>query len=193
MNTTGVTTTFPTLHHATRATMISRTGMVAVLLLATFLRFYALDQSSLWSDEGNTWAMLGRDFGAIAQAAAADIHPPGYYWLLKLWSLIFGSSAYAMRSFSAVAGVLLVLVVDRIGRRAAPAVQGRWLGLLAAFVAAVNPFQIYYSQEARMYMLLALESAVLFGAPGHVPAAHGRKEQCNAETQRRKDAKRSIS
>jgi hypothetical protein len=29
------------------------------------------------------------------------------------------------------------------------------VGLLAAGLAAVNPFQIYYSQEARMYMLLA--------------------------------------
>ena len=36
--------------------MLYRIGMVAVLLLAAFLRFYALDQSSLWSDEGNTWA-----------------------------------------------------------------------------------------------------------------------------------------
>jgi mannosyltransferase len=146
------------------AKIFAQSALLAVLLLAAFLRFYALDQSSLWSDEGNTWAMLGRDFGAIAQAAAADIHPPGYYWLLKLWSLLFGTSAFAMRSFSAVAGVLLVAVIVLIGRRAAPGNAGSWLGLLAAFLAAVNPFQVYYSQEARMYMLLALESAVLFCA-----------------------------
>jgi uncharacterized membrane protein len=33
------------------------------------------------------------------------------------------------------------------------------LGLLAAFLAAVNPLQIYYSQEARMYSLLVLLGA----------------------------------
>ncbi|MBP8292729.1 MAG: glycosyltransferase family 39 protein, partial [Caldilineaceae bacterium] len=168
-------------------TVLYRIGVLAVLLLAAFLRFYALDQSSLWSDEGNTWAMLDRDFATIAQAAAADIHPPGYYWLLKLWSVLFGSSAYAMRSFSAVAGVLLVAVIALIGRRAAPGVRGRWLGLIAAFIAAVNPFQIYYSQEARMYMLLALESAVLFWAL--LAMSQPPTVEMNSTTQRRKDAK----
>ncbi len=186
MNTTVTTAPHRVARHAITSTALYRIGVLAVLLLATFLRFYALDGSSLWSDEGNTWAMLGRDFAAIAQAAAADIHPPGYYWMLKLWSLFFGSSAFAMRSFSAVAGVLTVLVVNRIGRRSAPDVRGRWLGLLAAFVAAVNPFQIYYSQEARMYMLLALESALLFWALLAMSQPH--KDANNSATQRCKGA-----
>jgi hypothetical protein len=138
-------------------------ALAAILLLSTLLRFYRLDASSLWSDEGNTWAMLGRGYGEIAQAAAADIHPPGYYWLLKLWSGVFGSSAWAMRSFAAVAGVLLVLVVERIARLIAPpSGSAFWLPLLAALLAALNPLLIYYSQEARMYMLLALGGAGLF-------------------------------
>ena len=139
--------------------------LAAVLLLALFLRFYRLDASSLWSDEGNTWAMIGRSFAAIAQAAAADIHPPGYYWLLKAWSLLWGTSAFAMRSFSAVAGIALVFVIERIGQQVIASGYSRWRWpLLAAFLAAVNPFQVYYSQEARMYILLALESAGLFWA-----------------------------
>ena len=141
-------------------------ALLAILLAATFLRFYRLDASSLWSDEGNTWAMLSRSYSEIAGAAAADIHPPGYYWLLKLWSSIFGTSAWAMRSFSAAAGVLLVLVVERIGRLAGCRSARRrfWLPLLAALMAAVNPLLVYYSQEARMYMLLALAGAGLFWA-----------------------------
>ena len=140
-------------------------ALLAILLAAGFLRFYRLDASSLWSDEGNTWAMLGRTYGEIAQAAAADIHPPGYYWLLKLWSILFGTSAWAMRSFSAVAGILLVLVVERIGRLlVAERTAKNWLPLLAALIAAVNPLLVYYSQEARMYMLLALAGAGLFWA-----------------------------
>ncbi len=140
-------------------------ALLAILLAATFLRFYRLDASSLWSDEGNTWAMLSRSYSEIAGAAAADIHPPGYYWLLKLWSSIFGTSAWAMRSFSAAAGVLLVVVVERIGRwLAADGSAKFWLPLLAALIAAANPLLVYYSQEARMYMLLALAGAGLFWA-----------------------------
>lgn len=136
---------------------------LVLLVLAALLRFYHLDASSLWSDEGNSWAMLGRSFGDIAAAAAADIHPPGYYWLLKLWSLLFGASATAMRALSALLGVLMVIVVTRIGRHIAPnpATQ-MWLPLLAGLLAAANPFLVYYSQEARMYILLALEAAILF-------------------------------
>jgi len=144
---------------------ISNLSIAFALLLAAFLRFYQLDGTSLWNDEGNSWAMLARSYGDIAAAAAADIHPPGYYWLLKTWSLLFGVSAWAMRSLSAVLGVLLVVLVLAIGRQVARTRPG-WssFAVLAALLAALNPFQIYYSQEARMYMLLAVEAAGLFWA-----------------------------
>jgi len=140
---------------------------VIIIGLAIFLRFYRLDGSSLWSDEGNTWAMLSRPMAQIAHDAAADIHPPGYYWLLKGWSALFGRDALGMRSFSALAGVLLVWVIYQIGLLlggSKRSTQTRWLALLAALLAALNPFQVYYSQEARMYILLALESAGLMWA-----------------------------
>lgn len=144
---------------------IERLLLVLILSLAAGMRFYQLDGSSLWSDEGNTWALLDRSFSQIARDAAADIHPPGYYWLLKVWSMVAGTSAWGMRSFSALAGLLLVYVIYRLGRlleRELPVFAGT--ALLAAFIAALNPFQIYYSQEARMYLLLALVSATLFWA-----------------------------
>jgi hypothetical protein len=40
----------------------------------------------------------------------------------------------------------------------------RWFPVLVALLVSLNPFQIYYSQEARMYMLLAVEAAGLFWA-----------------------------
>lgn len=141
-----------------------RLVLALILILAAVLRFYQLDHSSLWSDEGNTWALLGRSFTQIAQDAAADIHPPGYYWLLKVWSMIVGNDAWGMRSFSALAGVLLVYVIYQLSCTLETNPNLAGVGLLAAFLAALNPFQIYYSQEARMYMLLALESAGLFWA-----------------------------
>jgi hypothetical protein len=138
-------------------------ALAFILLLAAGLRFYRLDGSSLWSDEGNTWAIVQRSFSQIARDAALDIHPPGYYWLLKLWTTLWGIDATGLRSFSAVAGVLLVAVVYATGRRVDRA-MGMQVALPAAFLAALNPFQIYYSQEARMYLLLALAGAGLLWA-----------------------------
>ncbi|MFN8487013.1 MAG: glycosyltransferase family 39 protein [Caldilineaceae bacterium] len=137
--------------------------LLFILLLALVLRFYQLTASSLWNDEGNSWALVGRTFGQIARDAAADIHPPGYYWLLKIWTMLFGASAGGMRSLSAVLGIGLVFIVYKIGRYCAVDEASRQrTALLAALLAALNPFQVYYSQEARMYMLLTLESAGLF-------------------------------
>jgi mannosyltransferase len=130
--------------------------LLLVLVLAAAFRFYNLGSQSLWSDEGNSVALAGRSFAQIARDAANDIHPPLYYFLLRAWTLIFGTSEAALRSLSATLGVLLVLTIAELGRR----LYNRITGLAAGFIAAFSPFQVYYSQEARMYMLLALEAAL---------------------------------
>src|SRR5690606_12851500 len=84
-----------------------------------------------------------------------------YYWLLKAWTGLFGLEAAALRSLSALLGVGLAGVVYAIGAR-----RSASLGLTAALLVALNPLQVYYSQEARMYMLLALLGAGLFWALG---------------------------
>ncbi len=134
---------------------ISYLLLVLILLLASFLRFYRLDAQSLWNDEGTSVAVAGRDLATIARDAAGDIHPPLYYWLLHGWLRLTGDSEFAVRAFSALLGVLLVALTYALGRL----LTGRWAGLAAAFLAAINPFQVYYSQEARMYMLLAALTA----------------------------------
>jgi mannosyltransferase len=129
--------------------------LLLVLALAAFLRFYLLDGQSFWNDEGNSARIAERSLQLITEGAAGDIHPPLYYYLLHVWRGVFGSSEFALRSLSALLGVLLVGLTFLIGRKA----FGVGVGLLAAFLVTINSFQIYYSQEARMYMLLAVIGA----------------------------------
>lgn len=124
---------------------------VLILALAAFLRFYRIGAQSLWNDEGTSAALALRDLAAITRDAAHDIHPPLYYWLLHFWVRLWGVSEAALRSLSALLGVAVVGLVFLIGK----ALFGAQLGLLSAFLAALSPFQVYYSQETRMYMLLA--------------------------------------
>ena len=137
---------------------VANTLLWLVMLLAAALRFFRIGHQSLWADEGNSAAMAGRSLADISARAAADIHPPGYYWLLNLWSRIFGDSEAALRSLSALWGILLVWLVYQIVSR----LFDRRTALIAAFFAAINPFLIYYSQEARMYAQLAALAALLF-------------------------------
>lgn len=128
---------------------------VLVLLLAAGLRFHAIGAQSLWNDEGNSFVQAGRSLVEIAEHAARDIHPPGYYWLLAGWKSLTGDSELALRLLSALASILSVAMALALGRR----LYGAWAGLIAGLFVALNTFSIYYAQEARMYALLALLGA----------------------------------
>ncbi len=131
-------------------------SLVLVTILALSLRLYRLDGQSLWYDEGTSVALAQHSIATIIHSAALDIHPPLYYIVLHYWVRLFGVSEFAVRLLSALAGVGVVWLVYLIGRR----LQGSTIGLWAAFFAALSPFLVYYSQEARMYMLATLLGAL---------------------------------
>ena len=97
-------------------------------------------------------ALARRGFIEIAQRTAFDIHPPLYYWLLKIWITMIGDSEIGLRSLSVVLAIWLVYIIFLLGRRLFSA----RVGLIAAVIATFSPLQIYYAQEARMYMLLTV-------------------------------------
>ncbi|MEO6061672.1 MAG: glycosyltransferase family 39 protein, partial [Thermoflexales bacterium] len=130
--------------------------LAAILLLAAGLRFYRIDAQSLWYDEGNSARIAERSIQLILEGAAGDIHPPLYYLALSLWRGLFGASETALRSLSAACGIGIVGLAWLLGRR----LFSRRIGLAAAALVAISPFAIYYSQEARMYAMLALWAAL---------------------------------
>ena len=73
-----------------------------------------------------------------------------YFGVLKIWRGAFGDSVMALRTLSIAFGVAAVwlchvLVLDIGG--------GRTFARTAALFLAVNPFQIHYSREVRMYAM----------------------------------------
>lgn len=136
--------------------LLTSAVLILVLLLALGLRLYRIESQSLWNDEGTSVALAARDLVTITRSAANDIHPPLYYYVLHFWMAICGDSELAVRSLSALLGTLLVLLIFALGRSMADGA----VGLVASFLAALSPFQIYYSQETRMYALAAFLGAV---------------------------------
>src|SRR5690348_687182 len=90
--------------------------LIFCLWLAGWLRFFQVGAQSYWNDEGISLGLAGRDVPTILASAAADIHPPGYYLLLKGWHALTGDSEFALRAFSALAGLALVALLYRLGR-----------------------------------------------------------------------------
>jgi uncharacterized membrane protein len=78
------------------------------------------------------------------------VHPPGYYLLLRAGLTLFGHSEFALRFFSVLTGTLAVPLTYQLGRT----LGGRRCGLVGGLLLAVNPFGLWYAQEARMYSLL---------------------------------------
>ncbi len=138
--------------------MALRWALLVILLLAFGLRLFHLGSQSLWADEGNSAFMTGRSVPQILEAAAGDIHPPLYYLALRGWSALGGISEFGLRFPSAAFGLLLVAVLYALGAR----LFSPRVGILAGFLGALSPPLVYYSQEMRMYSLVALAAALSF-------------------------------
>ena len=127
-----------------------------MLLIAAGTRLYRLDAQSLWNDEGNSLRLAERRVSGLLDAAARDIHPPGYTLALKGWIALAGTSELALRLPSAFAGLLTVAAAIALGRQ----LYGPGAGALAGLFVALSPLAVYYSQEARMYAQLGLLAAL---------------------------------
>lgn len=120
--------------------------------LALALRLISLNQS-LWLDEGiNVNVARGLSFwDLVTKYSLSDFHPPLYHVILRAWILVFGSSEIAVRIPSVILGVGTVFVIYLIAKK----LFEKKTALIAATLIATAPLHIYYSQEARMYMLAA--------------------------------------
>jgi mannosyltransferase len=141
-----------------KAAWVHFAGLLVVLALAAFLRFYDLGEESLWVDELYSLSFVSAENAAevVALARDEDTHPPGYFLVLHYWRALAGESEVALRFPSAVAGVLSVLAVYLLGRR----LYSHAEGLAAAFFMAVLRWPVHYSQDARSYSLLLLFSTL---------------------------------
>jgi hypothetical protein len=120
-----------------------------VLLLAFGLRLVQMGAGSIWYDESVSLYLASLDLPAMVAHTAGDIHPPLYYALLHFWTLAAGATEFSAAFFSLFFGLLLVALTQRVASRLA----GSWAGWLAALLAAISPFNVWYSQEIRMYTL----------------------------------------
>lgn len=132
--------------------------LFVVFILAFVVRLIALDQS-LWLDEAVTAKVVQTiPFqNIISQFSKYDFHPPLYYFFIKSWSLIFGSSEIALRLPSVFFSLLTGFVVYKI----AALLKNKQIGLWSAVFFLFNPLIVYYSQEARMYMMAVFFCASL--------------------------------
>ena len=125
--------------------------LAGLTVLAAVLRFATLTDQSFWFDEAQAAHEMHRSFGGMLSLwSSNEPNPPLFFVLAWPWAQVFGTGEAGMRSLSAVCGVAVIPLAWLAGREL---ISSR-AGLVAAALAAVNPFLIWYSQEGREYMLL---------------------------------------
>lgn len=134
----------PALHYAV---------LGLIIVAGSFLRLTGLRRQSLWFDEIDVVVRAQRPLSDVLDTfTATGENGPVYNLFLWAWIQIAGISEIAVRFPSAVAGSIAIPLVYLLGRR----VAGQTAGLIAAFLLAINPYHVWYSQEAKMYAFVVV-------------------------------------
>lgn len=132
-------------------------SFLPILVLGIISRLNVLNNSSLWYDEAFSGIMVREDLNGIFSIIAQDrVHPPLYYLLLKLWTAILENAELALKGFSFIFGVGLIIASYYLIKR----LIGTKAALITSGIFSLSPFFILYSLEARSYIMLALEVLV---------------------------------
>ncbi len=148
-------------------------GALGILLASAALRLWNLGGPSLWYDEAYSWwvGVIVSPLESIA-SSVYELVPPLTYFLWRGWAALTGTSEFALRSSSALAGVLAVAALGGTARRLT---GSRRCALIALALASISPPMLWAAREMRMYgLLLAIIGLadwallqVLFGPARH--------------------------
>ena len=143
-----------------KACLLSLTIVISILL-----RLNDLDAKSIWCDEAITilvaeqdaLSMLGDYLNSKSGSLAGSLYQHDVTTALLLHPLTFVShSEFCMRLPLAIAGILSVVFIYLLGRT----LLSVKVGLLSAFLLAVSPYNVWYSQTARPFALSAFFTLV---------------------------------
>ena len=133
--------------------------LAVIIVIAACMRIYGLDRQSLWYDEMIEETAFKWQF--LSNQSWYHIHPPLHAMLVYFITVIFPGNDFALRMVPFTFGLISVPLLFLLAKR----LFNEYIGLIAAFLLAISPFHIWYSQEVRSYALqwmLALVSLIYF-------------------------------
>ena len=138
--------------------------LILVIWLGFALRLHDLDAVPLRGDEAFSalyWVELPL-YESLTEIAFRDPHPPLAYLLFHLWGRVVGGigSPFALRFLPLLGNIIGAAAMFALGWRLS---RKSDVGLLAALMWALHPFEIWHSQDFRNYAVWAgLSAAALW-------------------------------
>jgi hypothetical protein len=130
-----------------------RPALLLLTLAGFALRVYGLQRQSFWLDEVDALAFAAQPVGAqLHKLRAVGENGPLYFLLLKAWLALSGRSEFGARSLSAMASSVAIPLTGVLAWRLFRHLP---TAAIAAALAALSPFYVWYAQDAKMYPLFA--------------------------------------
>ncbi len=126
--------------------------IVMIALTGAFLRIHHLGEKEYNQDELFSIHRSSLPVQEIIGSAGNEPHPPLYYLMLHFWMGLFGDSEIATRALSLVLGIVSLFLMYHLGAL----LFDRGTGIIASLMLSLSTFHITYSQESRMYSLMAM-------------------------------------
>src|SRR3989344_8160942 len=130
----------------------SRGILFAILLLALALRVWGIDSRDIWYDELLTIQQSEKSISEIN----VDVPTPIHYYFVHLF-LFFGKSTSVLGLPSVIFGLLTVLLVFLTAQR----IVDERDGLVAAFLLAISPMHIEFSQQILFFSYFTFFSSLI--------------------------------
>ena len=125
---------------------------IGLILLIAVVPMLLCFNDSLWFDEAYSVGIARQPWGNLLISTINDVHPILYYVLLKLYSLICGTSVIALRIFSVIPIILLAIFsFVKIRKK-----FGEKVSFYFNLVLLLLPVTMHYGSQIRMYSLAML-------------------------------------
>ena len=146
--------------HSLRSGPVWLTSLALAVIGSAALRCAVADHS-LWFDEQASVFFAGRPLRQLwSDWMLRETNPALYYSLLKGWMLAFGSSDRAIRLLSVAASLVAIVLISTAARR----LYGDRAGAIAAAMAALSGYQLYFAEQARAYIFVLCAAVVALDA-----------------------------
>lgn len=144
--------------------------LLGVLLLGLLIRIFKIDSLPLYGDEltmvYDAYSISKTGMDATGEKLPLTFkmgagRPGGYIYFSLPFVAIFGPNVWGERSLSLLSGAGIIILMFFLGRK----LFNEKIGLLASFLAAISPWDIYLSRggfEAHFALFLALFGITMF-------------------------------
>ena len=120
--------------------------LIIIILLGFGLRVWQLDTQPLRGDESFSMVVWMDQFAETFRSLATiDPQPPGALLWFYGWIKLVGNTVFAARYQAVLTSTLTIAAIYALGRL----LVNTKTGLLAAFLVAINPYQVWFAQDVR--------------------------------------------